>query len=278
MTALVHRALADGATGVLVTGSTGEGALLDPEQRVRVAAQARAALDGYNAPDAPSHSPRLLAGASGLTPAALHEDVARLAGAGADLVLVLAPHTYPLTPRELTDLHLEVAERADVPTLCYHIPQLTGSALTPDAVTELAGHPRIVGMKDSSPDTERRAAFVAATADREGFDVCTGHAPSLLAALSAGVPASITAIANLRQHQVTGLHAAVAAGDAPRAERLQAALTRLSAAIGEVTGSVPATLKAVLQLDGVIAERWCRSPLASVPPDRLDQVRTALLR
>jgi dihydrodipicolinate synthase/N-acetylneuraminate lyase len=41
---------------------------------------------------------------------------------------------------------------------------------------------------------------------------------------------------------------------------------------------VPAVLKAALQLDGLITERWCRPPLRSIPPQRLDQVRTALMR
>lgn len=265
---VVRRAIDDRASGVLVCGSTGEGTLLDPEDRAAVTRAARGAMgsDGV-----------LLACASGPSVAALHADVARLAAAGADAVLALAPAIQPLAPEELVDLHLEVAERAEVPTLAYHIPQYTGSALTPDAVRELAAHPRVVGMKDSSPDTERRAAFVAATAELDGFDVLTGHGPSLLAALQAGVSGSITAIANVRQHQVVRLHEAVAAGDTEVAEQLQASLDRASAGIDKVGASVPAVLKAALQLDGVLDERWCAPPLRSVPPGRLDHVRTALL-
>jgi 4-hydroxy-tetrahydrodipicolinate synthase len=203
--------------------------------------------------------------------------VARLATAGADAVLVLAPHTYPLTPEELAHLHLEVAEHAEVPTLVYHIPQLTGSVLTPDTVCEVAQHPNILGIKESSSDPRLRASFLDAVRDVEAFGLMTGHAPTIVEALDAGAAGSITAIANLRQWQVVTLHAAVAAGE-PRAERLQAGLTRLAQAISGVGASTPAVLKAALQLDGLIAERWCRPPLASIPPSRLDQVRTALLR
>lgn len=272
--ALVRRALADGASGVLVTGSTGEGTLLEPGQRAQVARAARAALD-----EASGEHPgaRLLAGASGPTVDALDEDVARLGAAGADAVLVLAPHTYPLRPEELADLHAGVAERAPVPTLVYHIPQLTGSSLTPDAVAELAGRPGIAGMKDSSPDAERRAAFVAAVAGRADFDLLTGHGPTVRAALEAGASGSITAVANLRQRRVVSLHEAVAAGDTAGAAEHQAALTRLSDGIAAAGASVPAVLKAALQLDGVITERWCRPPLQSVGPGRLDRVRTALM-
>ncbi|GEM_PF-3350363 len=297
---LVRRAVADGASGVLVAGTTGEGSLLEPEQREELTALARAAITDLGIDDAPL----LLAGASGSSLPALHADVTRLGVAGADAVLVLPPPLQPLTPDEVADLHLAVAERAAVPTLAYHIPQLTGSPLTPDAVRRIAAHERVIGMKDSSPDADRRAAFVDVAAGVDGFAVLTGHAPTLAAALAAGVDGSITAVANVRLRQIVALHAAAASGDGPQVDgphrggvgeradegtqvgtggdgevaRLQAGLTRLTAGIGAVGASVPAVLKAALQLDGIIRERWCTPPLASVPGNRLDHVRTALLR
>lgn len=286
--ALVGRALADGASGVLVAGSTGEGSLLAPDQRAAVTALARDAIDSHLAdevvahgtvgPPVGAHRAVLVAGASGPSVATLQADVARLAAAGADVVLVLPPSVHALSPDELVDLHLAVADAAVVPTLVYHIPQLTGSSLTPAHLQRLARHDRIVGMKDSSPQADRRAAFVAVTREIEGFAVLTGHAPTLAAALAAGVDGSITAVANVRLRQVLALHRAVAAGAGAEVTRLQEALVRLSQGIGEVGASVPAVLKAALQLDGWLAERWCTPPLRSVPPGRLDHVRTALLR
>ncbi len=271
---LVRRAVTEGADGVLVAGTTGEGSLLSPDTRSQMTALARTALEAEGTDDRPF----LVAGASGPSPAAVEEDVARLAAAGADLVLVLAPSLHPLSPDELADFHLDVAEGAGIDTLVYHIPQLTGSSLTPDAVRRVASHARIVGMKDSSPDADRRAAFVAATSDRQDFAVFTGHARTLAAAIRAGVAGSITAIGNLRLRQIVALHEAIGTGDDDRAEELQERLTRLSADVAEVGASNLAVLKAALQLDGVLDERWCSPPLASVPPDRLDHVRTALLR
>jgi 4-hydroxy-tetrahydrodipicolinate synthase len=278
---LVGRAIDDGANGVLVAGSTGEGALLEPEQRVRLTQIARRVID---AADVTRHGtdeatrPTLVAGASGATVAALHADVSRLADAGADLVLVLAPSTYPLGPHELVALHLDVAERAPVATLAYHIPQFTGSSLTPENLRQLAAHPHIVGVKDSSPDTDRRARFLQVVRTLDGFELMSGHAPSLQAALEAGASGSITAIANVRQRQLVALHAAVATRDQGTADRLQASLSSTATKLEGVGSSLPATLKAAMQLEGVITERWCRPPLHSVGPNRLDHVRTALLR
>jgi 4-hydroxy-tetrahydrodipicolinate synthase len=277
---LVRRALDEGASGVLVAGSTGEGTLLDPEQRAQLTRLARRAADGFGStePSGALSPPIVLAGASGATVEALQADVRRLAEAGADLALVLAPHTYPLSPDELSDLHLSVAEDAEIATLIYHIPQLTGSSLTPEVLSALAAHPRIVGLKDSAPDAARRGRFVAATSEVGDFRVFTGHAPTLRDALAAGADGSITAIANLRQRQVVALHEAVDAGDAASATRQQDALARATEVLAGIGSSMPATLKAVLQLEGVISERWCRPPLRSIPPARLDHVRSALLR
>lgn len=273
---LVHDALDAGASGVLVAGTTGEGTLLDPEQRVQLTSLARSALAGRATLD--GSPPILVAGASGPTVAAVHADVAGLVRGGADLVLVLPPSFQPLTPQELVGFHLDVAERAGHPTLLYHIPQLTGSPLTSEAVVRLARHEAIVGIKDSSPDADRRAAIVAATREQPGFSVLTGHAPTLAAALRAGADGSILAVSNLRLRQAVALQAAVARGDDAEVDRLQDGLSRLTRGIAEVGSSTPAVLKAALQLDGLLAERWCTPPLASVPPGRLDHVRTALLR
>jgi dihydrodipicolinate synthase/N-acetylneuraminate lyase len=273
VTTLVARALAEGAAGVLVAGSTGEGALLTADQRVELTRVARAAGAGGG-----GGRPLLLAGASAPTVEGLVADVTALAEAGADEVLVLAPSTYPLRPEEVVACHLDVAERTGVPTLVYHFPAISGSSLTADTVRELAGHANVVGMKDSSPDAERRADFVAATRAVAGFRVLTGHAPTLRAALTDGADGSITAIANVRLRQVLTLHRAVAGADADAAAAAQSAVTATTDALASVGRSTPAVLKAALQLEGAVEERWCRPPLESVPPGRLDHVRTALIR
>lgn len=261
---LCERALADGASGVLVAGTTGEGPLLTPEDR-REMTRAVAASGGL-----------VLACASGATLDDVHRDVASLAGAGAQYVLVLAPNYYTLEPDEQVDAHRAVAERADVPTLVYHIPQLTGSALTPEAVAVLSRHDGIAGMKDSSGDAARQATFVREAAG--GFAVMTGHGVTLATSLRAGAAGSITAIANVRQRHVVALHEAVAAGDDAEADRLQEAITACESGLGAVPGVAAAAIKAALQLEGVIEERWCAPPLRAVEPAHLDHIRTALLR
>ncbi len=262
---LAEAAAGQGASAVLVAGTTGEGSLISSQDRVALTAAVRAT------------GVPVIAGASGPTLAALHADVARLAEAGAQAVLVLVPAFLPLTPEELVDGHLAVAERAPVPTIVYHIPQFTGSWLTPEAVSSLAGRPGIGGLKDSSPAAELRAALVQAAGP--SLAVVVGHAPTLSQALRAGAAGSITAMGNLRLRQILALHAAVAQDpDDAAAGQLQASLSACEAALAAVPGCMPAALKAAMQLAGTVPERYCAPPLRSVEGRHLDAVRTALLR
>lgn len=261
---LAEEAVEVGASGVLIAGSTGEGPLLSPADRRAVTA----AAVGTGVP--------VIACASGASLEDVHADVERLAGTGASAVLVLAPSYQPLTADELADVHVAVADRAEVPTLVYHIPQFTGATLTTEAMGRLAEHRNIVAIKDSSPDAEHRGKLIASAAGRLGLLV--GHAPTLADALRAGAVGSITAIANLRLRQVLELHGAVEGDDAAEATRLQRSIARAEEALRSVPASMAAAVKAAMQLEGRIDERWCVPPLRSVDGKHLDIVRTALLR
>lgn len=261
---LVEQAAGDGAGSVVVAGPTGEGPLLTPADRRAVTVTA--ATTGVP----------VIAGASGATLDDIHADVERLAGAGATAVLVLAPGVLPLTGDEVAAVHTAVADRATVPTLILHAPQLTGARLDPEIVARLAAHRGIVGLVDASDDDTRRAAFVQRAGT--GLSVPTAWTPTAATARRAGVCGAALPIANLRGDQVVALLDAVDDGDAAAAAELEASLAAAEAALGAAGGSLPAAIKAALQLAGRLDERWCVPPLASVPGSRLDRVRTALLR
>src|SRR5690625_1462039 len=264
LAAATERAHEQGASGVVVAGTTGEGTLLSPADRRAVTAAAV------------QTSVPVIAGASGATLDDLHADVARLGGTGVEAVMVLAPSYQPLTDEELVDVHVAVAVRSEVSTIVYNIPQFTRTTLITEAVRALAGHRNIVGIKDSSPDHAHREGLIAAAKDRLG--VFVGDGASLGAALRSGAAGSITAIANLRMEDVVALHQAVADNDDARASSLQASLSAMEAALVAAPASLAATVKAALQLQGWLDERYCVPPLRSVSGGHLDLIRTALLR
>ena len=87
-----------------------------------------------------------------------------------DCVLVRTPHFYrPQLHRdgsqavEMLNYFRMVADDSPLPVLLYSIPSYTLYDLPIQLVAELAHHPNIIGIKDSSGNTERMKALVEAT-------------------------------------------------------------------------------------------------------------------
>jgi 4-hydroxy-2-oxoglutarate aldolase len=86
-----------------------------------------------------------------------------------DAVLVRTPHYYTayygLTAgaAPMLTYYRALADRSPLPVVLYSIPKFTHCELPVDVVAELAQHPNIIGIKDSSGSLDRLAALVAAT-------------------------------------------------------------------------------------------------------------------
>ena len=121
-----------------------------------------------------------------------------MAEAGADAVLVQPPSFYKplMTPAALRDHYLAVAEASPVPVLLYQVPpRFSGVELEPGLVAEVARHPNVVGIKDSSGDLRVLGALIDAC--RGGCDVLAGSGAILYAALEMGAVGGILAVALL---------------------------------------------------------------------------------
>jgi dihydrodipicolinate synthase/N-acetylneuraminate lyase len=144
--------------GMAVLGSTGEAVMLSDEESREVLRTAR-----ENAtPDKV-----LLAG---VARESLLETL-RLADFAAeqqyDALLVRTPHYYgpAMRPLELMTYYRALADRAALPVVLYSIPRFTHIELPLEVVAELAQHPNIIAIKDSSGSIDRLKALVAATAN-----------------------------------------------------------------------------------------------------------------
>jgi 4-hydroxy-2-oxoglutarate aldolase len=82
-----------------------------------------------------------------------------------DAVLVRTPIYYSPQMTTAAVLHhfRSVADRSPLPVLLYHIPKFVPYDFPIEVVAELAQHPNIIGIKDSSGDVARIRAVVQAT-------------------------------------------------------------------------------------------------------------------
>jgi dihydrodipicolinate synthase/N-acetylneuraminate lyase len=142
--------------GMLVLGSTGEAAMLnDAESRevLRIAAESASA------------EKVLIAGVSRESVKATLELADAAAAFRYDAVLVRTPTYYSPSMPALAILNYfrSVADHSPLPVLLYNIPKFVPYRMPVELVSELAQHPNIIGIKDSSGDVERVRALVDAT-------------------------------------------------------------------------------------------------------------------
>ena len=176
--------------GIAVLGSTGEVVMLSDQERRDVLKTAR---------EAASANKVLIAG-TGMESASetlrLTDYAAEL---GYDVALVRTPHFYKpqMQPANMLAFYRMVADRSPLPVLLYNVPGLTGYNIPVEVVAELAEHPNIIGMKESSGDVERIRRMVESTRHikrsvmvTETFEAAT---PRMLKAASQGVVREIQA-------------------------------------------------------------------------------------
>jgi 4-hydroxy-2-oxoglutarate aldolase len=172
-----------GMSGVVITGSTGEAALLDEKERASLVEVAR-----YSVPA----DRRLIVG-TGAESTRTAQRLTRLAAErGADAVLVVAPHYYGLKPVALRDHYTAIADDSPVPVVLYNIPKYMHFALAPQLVAELAQHENIVGIKDSSGDLELLAGYLKS--QNNDFSVLVGNGSAFRRALEMGARGGILAV------------------------------------------------------------------------------------
>jgi 4-hydroxy-2-oxoglutarate aldolase len=113
-----------------------------------------------------------------------------------DGFLVSVPSYYRnrMTSVALGEYFTELADRASAPLLLYNVPQYSGLELSPDLVSDLAGHPNIVGMKDSSANLTYLQRVLHLTGSRD-FQLLLGSAQVFGPSLTLGIRAAILAVA-----------------------------------------------------------------------------------
>jgi 4-hydroxy-2-oxoglutarate aldolase len=142
--------------GMVVLGSTGEAATLDDEETREVL---RTAVESA-APE------KVLIAGVGRESLKTTLELAELAAQWKyDAVLVRTPTYYlPHISREAArNYFCTVADRSPLPVLLYNIPKFVPYDIPVELVGELAQHPNIIGIKDSTGNLQRLRALIDAT-------------------------------------------------------------------------------------------------------------------
>ena len=142
--------------GIVVLGSTGEALMLSDQEKRDVFKVAR---------EAAAPNKVLIAGTgieSAIETLRLTEYAAEL---GYDVAMVRTPHYYKkqMQPANILAFYRTVADRSPIPVIVYNFPQATGYDIPAEVMIELAEHPNLIGIKESSGDVEKVRKIVEGT-------------------------------------------------------------------------------------------------------------------
>ena len=251
-------------TGLVVLGSNGEAVMLDEQESDRVIAAARSAM--------PAARP-LIAGTGAESTKLTIAACKRAAHLGADAVLVRTPAFFKnmMTTDVYVRHYVAVAEDSPVPVLLYNVSMYTGVTLPADAVGLLAGHPNIVGIKESGSDASLLADYISRASAE--FFVLAGSGVSYFSGLAAGADGAILALASVVPDLCADIFDHMCAGRMVEARAVQRRITPLARTIGGQHG-VPA-LKAALDLMGFDGGAP-RAPLGPAPAPVVERLRRQL--
>ncbi len=188
---MIDHVVAGGVHNIFLFGSNGEFSAFGVEELAECVATARKHLDHIHA------SQHLFVGIGSSSPRDTLARAHAARAAGADALVACPPFYFIYKPDEIIGYFRHLGDALDIPLILYNIPRYTQNPLTPEMVAELASHPRIIGIKDSSGDENQILALLEISRQHPHFAVNQGNEAKLLWALSRQVHGITPGLANI---------------------------------------------------------------------------------
>jgi 4-hydroxy-tetrahydrodipicolinate synthase len=255
--------VAHGNDGLVLAGSTGEGSVLDDDEKVALWQAVRAAVD----------VPIVAGSTSNDTAHSVH--LTELAtAAGVDGILAVTPY-YNRPSQAGIEAHMRaVADATDLPVMIYDIPIRAGRKIATEVLLRLAHEvPNVLALKDAAGNPAGTARLIAhAPAD---FEVYSGDDHVTLPFLAVGAVGMVGVATHWIAERAGRLFEAFEAGNLAEARRINAEL--LPSFDFETSDEAPNPLpaKALMRALGHPVGQ-CRLPMG-VAPSGLDERASALV-
>lgn len=251
-----------GNDGLVVSGTTGESPTTSDAEKERLL---RAVVEAVG------DRARVVAGV-GTNDTHHTVELARAAEkAGAHGLLVVTPY-YNKPPQDCLVRHFEMAADATgLPVMLYDIPGRTGTPIDTESLFRLAGHERIVAVKDAKGDIFAGSRVIAET----DLAYYSGDDALNLAWLTHGAVGVVSVVAHVAAAEYAAMVAAVERSDLVEALRIHQRLLPVVQAVMSRNSQGAITAKASVHALGLIGSRTMRPPLFAASDEQVAGLRAA---
>ena len=236
-----------GINALVVMGTTGENATIEPEDQTEVIR--------YTVERAAGRIPVIAGTGTNNTEHVLH-NTREACRAGADAVLVVTPYYNKATQNGLIKHFFAVADASTVPVIVYNVPSRTGVNIQPKTLAALAEHPNIAAIKEASGNMAQMVEMAALCGDK--IDIYSGEDALTVPMMAMGAKGTISVLSNVVPKESVAMTDACLAGDFKTAAAWQCKLLPLINALFSEVNPIPA--KAAVSAMG-FGEDYLRLPL-----------------
>jgi 4-hydroxy-tetrahydrodipicolinate synthase len=238
---LIDFQIEEGIDGLVPVGTTGETPTLDGEETE--------AVIRITVEQARGRVPVIAGAGSNNTDKAIHL-AAAAKKLGADATLQVTPYYNKPTAEGLLRHFTAVADAVDLPMVIYNIAGRTGKNIENPIMLKLAGHPRIVAVKEASGDINQMMNLIAQKP--ASFAVLSGDDNLAFPLIALGGRGLISVASNLVPGRMKEMVSAALKGRWDQARELHYRLLPLFKAIFLETNPIP--IKAALAMKGMMQE------------------------
>lgn len=242
--------IGSGINGLVVMGTTGENATIEPEDQKKVIA--------YTVEKAAGRVPVIAGTGTNNTEHVLH-NTRNACQVGADAVLVVTPYYNKATQNGLITHFTAVADESTLPVILYNVPGRTGCNLLPKTVAKLSEHPNIAAIKEATGSLAQMIEIMHLCGDK--IDVYSGEDGLTVPMMAMGAKGTISVLSNVAPRQSVAMTDACLRGDYAAAAKMQCDLLPLINALFSEVNPIPA--KAATAAMGFGADAL-RLPLTSM--------------
>ena len=200
----------NGINALVVMGTTGENATLEPEEQKEVIA--------FTVKKTAGRVP-VIAGTGTNNTAHVLENTKNACEVGVDGILVVTPYYNKATQAGLIKHFTMIADASEVPVILYNVPGRTGCALTPKTIATLAEHPNIVGLKEATGNMAQMVEIMNLCGDK--IDVYSGEDALTVPMMAMGGSGTISVLSNILPAESVAMTDACKAGDFKTAAAMQ---------------------------------------------------------